>query len=398
MTDLPDYSEALSLALRGIEPISEDQPVKLKSAAGRVLSEPIVADRDLPPFDRAQMDGYALRASEVGQVETWPVAHTISAGISAKVAVPPGKCVAIATGAPLPTDVDTVIQHEMSDRNDPVRFTIDSIEPGHAVHRRGVDAKQGDVLVEEHTLLGPQHIGIAAIVGKSQLLVTRQPRTIVLTSGDEVLPIEQPLTDYQIRNSNGPMVSELLRRIGADAIEHRHVLDDRDATIESVGDALGRCDLLITVGGISAGDRDYFPVAFEQHRISASLQRAAIQPGRPIFVGRAPNGAIVVGLPGNPVSVLSCTCLFVWPIVRILLGLGASLPWQVVQLAEPINANANRRAFRPTVLLDDGRVKVPSWAGSGDLAHTATTHGLIELPVQGEPVEAGTELRFLAYP
>lgn len=398
MTDLPDYSIALSLALGGIEPISEVQPVKLKSAAGRVLSEPIVADRDLPPFNRAQMDGYALRASEVGRVETWPVAHTISAGVSAQVDVPPGACVAIATGAPLPRDVDTIIQHELSDRNDPVRFTIDSIEPGHAVHPRGVDAKRGDVLIEEGTLLGPQHIGIAAIVGKSQLLVTHQPRAIVLTSGDEVLPIEEPLTDYQIRNSNGPMVSELLQRIGADPIEHRHVLDDREATIESVGDALERCDLLITVGGISAGDRDYFPVAFEQHGIRTSLERAAIQPGKPIFVGRAPSGAVVVGLPGNPVSVLSCTCLFVWPIVRTLLGLDPSLPWRTLELAEPINANATRRAFRPAVLLDDGRVKVPSWAGSGDLAHTGATHGLVELPVQSEPVETGAKLRFLAYP
>jgi len=212
------------------------------------------------------------------------------------------------------------------------------------------------------------------------------------------LPIEQPLADYQIRNSNGPMVSELLQRIGADRIEHRHVLDNRDATIESVGDALGRCELLITVGGISAGDRDYFPIAFEKHGITASLERAAIQPGRPIFVGRAPNDTIVVGLPGNPVSVLSCTCLFVWPIVRMLLGLNASLPWQIVQLAEPINANAKRRAFRPAVLLGDGRVKVPSWAGSGDLAHTSATQGLIELPVQSDPVEAGARLRFLAYP
>ncbi|MEE8153992.1 MAG: molybdopterin molybdotransferase MoeA [Phycisphaerales bacterium] len=398
MTDLPDYREALRQALTGIEPFHEVQSVALNTAAGRVLRESIAADRDLPPFDRAQMDGYALRAAEVGRIEAWPVVHTISAGMSAQLDVPTGACVAIATGAPLPGDVDTVIQHELSDRSDPVRFTIDSIEPGHAVHRRGADAKRGDVLVDEDTLLGSQQIGIAAIVGKSQLAVARRPRAIVLTSGDEVLPIDQPLRNYQIRNSNGPMVRELLRRIGADPTEHRHILDDREATIGSVGDALERCELLITVGGISAGERDYFPASFKAYGVESSLHGAAIQPGRPIFVGRPPNGAIIIGLPGNPVSVLACTCLFIWPIVRTLLGLEPSLPWRTLELAEVVTPNPNRRAYRPAALLDNDRAKVPPWAGSGDLVHTAGTDGLIELPVQPEPVPPGTRVRFLPYP
>ncbi len=398
MTDLPDYPEALRHALTGIEPFHEVQSVSLKAAGGRVLRESIAADRDLPPFDRAQMDGYALRAAEVGRIEAWPVVHTISAGMSAQLDVPTGTCVAIATGAPLPRDVDTVIQHELSDRGDPVRFTINSIEPGHAVHPRGADAKRGELLLKAGTPLGPQHIGIAAAVGRTQLAVARRPRAIVLTSGDEVLPIDQPLRDYQIRNSNGPMVRELLTRIGAEPIEHAHVADEREATIEAVGAALARCELLITVGGISAGDRDYFPASFQAHGVESSLHGAAIQPGRPIFVGSAPNGAIIIGLPGNPVSVLACTCLFIWPIVRTLLGLEVSLPWRTLELAEVVTPNPKRRAYRPAVLLDNGRAKVPTWAGSGDLVHTADTDGLIELPVQLEPVRPGTHVRFLPYP
>lgn len=398
MTDLPDYPDALRHALSGIEPFREVQSVTLKAAVGRVLRESIAADRDLPPFDRAQMDGYALRASEVGRIEAWPVVHTISAGMSAQLDVPPGACVAIATGAPLPEDVDTVIQHELSDRSNPVRFTINSIEPGRAVHPRGADARRGDLLIKAGTPLGPQHIGIAAAVGKTQLAVARRPRAIVLTSGDEVLPIDQPLRNYQIRNSNSPMVRELLRRIGAEPIEHAHVGDEREATIEVVGAALARCELLITVGGISAGERDYFPASFQAHGVESSLHGAAIQPGRPIFVGRAPNGTIIIGLPGNPVSVLACTCLFIWPIVRTLLGLEASLPWRTLELAEVVTPNPKRRAYRPAALLDDGRANVPPWAGSGDLVHTAATDGLIELPVQTEPVQPGTRVRFLPYP
>ncbi|MCH8212165.1 MAG: hypothetical protein IIB99_12440 [Planctomycetes bacterium] len=228
--------------------------------------------------------------------------------------------------------------------------------------------------------------------------MARRPRAIVLTSGDEVLPIEQPLRNYQIRNSNGPMVRELLRRIGAEPIEHVHVADEREATIEAVGAALAQCELLITVGGISAGDRDYFPAAFEAHGVESSLHGAAIQPGRPIFVGKVPNGAIIIGLPGNPVSVLACTCLFIWPIVRTLLGLEATLPWRTLELAEVVTPNPKRRAYRPAALLDNGRAKVPPWAGSGDLVHTADTDGLIELPVQREPVPPGARIRFLPYP
>jgi len=127
------------------------------------------------------------------------------------------------------------------------------------------------------------------------------------------------------------------------------------------------------------------------------LHGANIQPGRPIFVGRAPGGTIVIGLPGNPVSTLATACLFAWPIVRELLGAMGGLPWRNEQLASVVAPNANRQAFRPASLTGNG-VRVPSWAGSGDLCHTSPTHGLVELPVQAEPVPAGTVVRFLQWP
>ncbi|MCH8345113.1 MAG: molybdopterin molybdotransferase MoeA [Planctomycetes bacterium] len=398
MTALPDYAEALGQALRGIEPLGQTTHVELSAAGGRVLGEPIIADRDLPPFDRAQMDGYALRAEEVGRVEAFAVQATIHAGQPADVSVPSGHCVAIATGAPLPDDVDTVIPHEQSDRGDPVRFTIDSIQRGQAVHARGADARRGDTLIAPGTVLRAQHLGIAAAIGQTHLVVACSPATTVLTSGDEVRPAGEPVANHQIRNTNAPMVCELLRRIGAEPIKHQHVADNAEATAEAVAAALEQSDLVITVGGISAGERDYFPQEFRAHEVVISLHSAAIQPGRPILVGRHRHGVVVVGLPGNPVSVLACMCLFCWPIVRVMLGLDATLPWRDVELAEEVKPNPRRRAFRPAVLVDDTRARVPEWAGSGDLAHTATTDGLLEFPVQAEPVQAGARLRFLPWP
>jgi molybdopterin molybdotransferase len=326
------------------------------------------------------------------------VAATISAGQPADVRVPPGHCVAIATGAPLPADTDTVIPHEQSDRGDPVRFTVTSIETAHAVHPRGADARAGDSLVPAGTLLGPQHLGLAATVGRQQLVVAARPRATVLTSGDEVRPVDAVPEPHEIRNSNGPMVSALLRRIGAEPVACRHVTDDPDLTAAAVTEALGHSDLLVTVGGVSVGRRDYLPEAFTAQGVSTVLHGAAIQPGRPLLAGRAPTGAIVIGLPGNPVSALACTCLFCWPVVRAQLGLPPLLPWRPVTLAEAVRPNATRRAFRPAMILEDGRVRVPAWAGSGDLTHTTPTDGLVELPIQAEAVAAGTVLRFLPWP
>jgi molybdopterin molybdotransferase len=405
MSTLPDYADALQLALRGVKRIERFEEVDIANAGGRVLGDSIVADRDLPPFNRAQMDGYAIRADDFQVGATWRVAGSVPAGTSADAHVATGECVAIATGAPLPHSLDTVIQHELSDRGDrighnAVHFTVASIERGHAVHRQGSDAKAGAILIPPGTMIEAQHLGIAAAVGRTSVRVRAKPRAWVLSSGDEVMPPSTPTHDlapHQIRNSNSVMVMELLRRFGANPVGAEHVRDEREATISALQTAIANVDLVITIGGVSAGDRDHFPTAFEACGIRPVLRGASIQPGRPIQV--ASNQRVVVAaLPGNPVSALACACLFVWPIVRVMSHLTAPLPWRNVTLAEQVKPNANRRAFRPAILKTPTDVVIPSWAGSGDLAHTAATHGLAELPVQAEPVKAGTQLRFLPWP
>ena len=398
MNSLPEYHEALALALRGIAPLDRIESVSLEHAAGRALAEDLRADRDLPPFNRAQMDGYAIRAADVHGGAAHEVIGSIAAGAAASLTVPAGACVKIATGAPIPADVDAVIPHEQSDRGSPVRFTVESIEPGQAVHPRGSDARLGDVLVKARTALAAHHLGIAASIGAALVKVVSRPQAVVFTSGDEVVDVNASPQLFQIRNSNGMMVSELLRRFGAETITCRHLLDDREATIAAVSTAVAVADVVVTIGGVSAGERDHFPAAFDACGVRRTLQGASIQPGRPIVVGRTESGTVVIGLPGNPVSALACSCLFIWPIIRAMLGLPFELPWRSVQLAEPVKPNAHRRAFRPAALVDDHRAIVPTWAGSGDLAHTAPTHGLIELPVQTQHVEAGASLRFLPWP
>jgi len=396
----PRYAEAIERALERVTPSTQTDVLPIDQCAGRVLVEAVVADRDLPPFNRAQMDGYALRAAEFTPGRSMPVSGTIPAGHDGQLAVPRGACVAIATGAPLPASLDTVIQHEKSDRANPVSFTIESIEPGHAVHPRAADARKGGTVIPRLTVLGAHHLGIAASVGTTSLTVARRPRAVILTSGDEIVSPADHAETHQVRNSNGPMLAALLSNMGAHVVTHKHLADEVDVVRRAVASALDHAtiDLIISVGGISAGERDHFRAAFDESGVEPIVSRALLQPGGPIYVGHRGRSDIVVGLPGNPVSVLACACLFLWPIIRRKLGLDGSLPWRHVELAAPVKPNAFRQAYRPAKIGPDGRATIPTWAGSGDLVHTCDTDGLLELPIRNDAVEAGTTLRFLPWP
>ncbi len=398
MQTLPSYSQALESALSVVPKVSVSEKVLLERASNRFLATDILADRDFPPYNRSQMDGYAVVASEVEEGVSMQVIGHVSAGTTFDGEHQPNTCVAIATGAPVPNCFDSVVQHELSDNgSDIVTIHCADIQKGKAIHFQGVDAKAGDVLIGKYTKLSPQHIGLAASAGEHEIEVISMPRVIVITSGDEVVaPNEQPLS-HQIRNGNNPMLSSALTSMGCEVIETHHVSDDLGATNEVIAQALdGRCDLLVTVGGISAGKRDFFPDAFARAGVDVVVKGVKIQPGKPVIVGKHA-GAVVIGLPGNPVSALACSCVFSWPIVRALQGMPTDLPWQEVPLATSVKPNPRRRAFRPCSLVNGG-VIVPQWQGSGDLVHTATTHGLVQLPSSEKELLEGDIVSCLAFP
>lgn len=399
---LPDYHAALARVLDAAAEPTEVEEIELRAAAGRVLAEVVRADRDYPPFNRATMDGYALRASELSSTEAFEVVGMVAAGSGVRPAVGPRQAVRIATGAPVPDAVDAVIPHEQSDRAEPVRFTIGSIEPGANIHPRGVDARAGQPLIEPGVVLGAQHMGILATVGCAAVRVRPRPRVAVLTSGDEVLPPNAPrVLQHQIRNAGSSMLPMMIDAMGGAAGQVAHVADEPAATAAAVQAALAEHDVLVTIGGISAGERDCFHAAFEAAGVEAVLRGAAIQPGKPVFVGRVLRGdraGFVVALPGNPVSVLATAHLFLWPLLRRLCGCSASLPWTEVALAREVSPNARRQAFRPSSWARGSNcVEVLDWAGSGDLIHTSRADGLAALPVQSEPISAGDTLSFLPW-
>lgn len=366
----------------------------LNESLGRVLARTLHADRDHPPFDRATMDGYAVRTAEISFGATLPVASEVPAGTNPPKHTPPGSCIAVATGAAVPEDFDAVIEHEQTDRSNPVRFDVKSVQPGRNIHFRGVDRAAGDVILNAPCRLGPAEIGIAASSGHHEVDLSTPPRIAIISTGEELIDIDAAPNSVQVRDSNSLMISSSVTELGGEVVCHERAQDELEATIDALSAASLNCDLLITIGGVSAGDRDYVPAAWERLGAKPLIERVPIQPGRPTRLWQH-NSCVGLALPGNPVSALVCMHLFGRPWIRAALGLDPLGDWRSAPIAKPVKPNPHRTLYRACVVRD--HADIPAWHGSGDLPHLAGTDGLIELPMQEEDLDAGTTCPFLPW-
>ena len=387
MSDRPVYQDALHTTLESINPLEERVQVNLIEAIDLVLAASIHTDRDLPPFNRSAMDGYAFRASSWRQ--TMPVHAMITAGQRYEDDTPADACVEIATGAAVPELLDVVVPHEHTDRGNPVTFEFTDAPPiGDCIHARASDAAKGDVVVHAGTVMGAVEVGLAALVGATTVEVHRRPRVAIFTSGDEVVNDGVTPGPHQIRNSNGPMVEATVERCGGDVVHRSNLLDTRNTVHSAIEVILPEVDLIVTTGGISAGRADYIPDALESLGCRWLVSGVRMQPGKPVRTGRIDDVAIVC-LPGNPVAVAACSTLFLAPVIRQLLGKHAPPRWRMVTLSTDTRGNTKRAAFRLAMSQGDDTARVPTWQGSGDLAHASGTQGLVELPTQAT-IPAGT--------
>ena len=368
-------------------PAPQPETLPLANARSRVLLETVYADREHPAINRATMDGFALRSSEHAPGRGFPLSGKIAAGEAPPAHVAPGTCVAIATGAAVPDDLDAVVEHELSDRGDPVHFTIEHIVSGRNIHPRGIDRAAGDVVLNAASVIGPAEIGVAASMGHARLTLARKPNVIVISTGEELLDIALSPEPHQLRDSNQLMIASAVEALGGEVMEIHRVPDTLEATIDILQSTAPRCDLLITIGGVSAGEHDHVPAAWDHLAATPILSRVAIQPGRPTRCWRC-GPTLCLALPGNPVSALVCLHLFARPWLRAMLGLDPLGDWEEATLHEEITPNPHRTQYRPCMLRPT--LRIPAWHGSGDLPHLASTHGLIELPAQEPPLGEGT--------
>ncbi len=405
MNQLLSFPAALDLVLHHARtlPAPPTELLTLPEALGRILAEPILADRDQPPFDRSTRDGFALLASPS---LTRAVIGQLRAGdLWSGPALTPHTAVEIMTGAPVPPGADAVVMIEHTTlSNNTLAISPQHIpSPGQNLVKKGAELPSGATALAPGTRLGPAEIAIAASLGKSPILVFRQPQVSILATGDELVDLGEVPSLQQIRNSNSFALAALVAQTGALPTRLPIARD----TLQSLHDALDRAlesDLLLLSGGVSAGKFDLVETALAARNSRVFFTGVRMQPGKPVVFGALPRTGRpdlpFFGLPGNPISTeVTFTCLAA-PLLRALGGASDLLPrLALARLAEPVAANPNLTRILPAHLAatfaDPATVRLTPWQGSGDLAANARSNCFAVLPNQPQPFRPGDLLTVL---
>ena len=314
-------AQARLLALASPLPV---ETVPLAAAAGRWAAADIIALRTQPAANLSSMDGYAIRFAELPG--PWTLAGVSAAGGGLGRALLPGEAARIFTGAPVPEGADTIlIQEEAARDGDSVRLDGEGPrQAGRHVRFAGSDFTLGTKLASSGDALAPARIALAAIGGHGALPVRRKPRVALISTGDELVAPGDPVHGVQLPASNGPMLAALLGRYPVEIEDHGIVRDDLDAIAAAIARAAS-ADIIVTTGGASVGDHDLVRPAFERAGAALDFWRVAMKPGKPLMAGRL-GEAIMLGLPGNPVSAFVTARLFLVPLVAHMLGSSSPLP------------------------------------------------------------------------
>jgi molybdenum cofactor synthesis domain-containing protein len=388
----------LDKALGGLKPLGSER-VALDEALGRILAQPIEAKVDSPPFDRSEVDGYAVEARSVyGAEEDKPLRLKIvgesKIGALPRMAVSQGEAVEIATGAPLPRGANAVVMVEYTkEEGDGAILVYRSLVPGENVSQAGSDVMVGDMALRQGITLTHREIAVLAALGYGDVAVQRRPRVAILSTGDELVMPGAILPPGKIYDVNGVAISQMVRELGAWPRYIGIVPDSHEGLREAMGEALEDCDLLLTSGSTSAGLGDMIYRIFDElGKPGVVVHGLKIKPGKPT-VAAVLNGKLAVGLPGFPVSAMIAFSVFVQPMLLKLMGLRAPPQiWsQRARLAHGIQAGRGRREYIPVNLVSspEGLVAYPLLKGSGATSTLALADGFIEVAERRESLEEG---------
>jgi molybdopterin molybdotransferase len=393
-------AEAQALVLERARPLPPQSVPLTPAALGLVLAEAVVSDLDMPPYDKALMDGYAVRAGDLPEGRaTLAVIEEVTAGHTPQRTVGPGQATRIMTGAPIPPGADAVIMIEHTGDLDGGRVQVDDrrLQPGHNVLRQGTEMRRGDTVLSPGSVLRPQEFGVLATVGRTAASIHPSPHVAVLSTGDEVVEAPERPGPGLIRNGNGPMLAAQVARAGA-LPRYLGIARDRlDSLRPLVAEGL-KADVLVLSGGVSAGKLDLVPAVLEGLGVQAHFHKVTMKPGKPVLFGSR-GDTLVFGLPGNPVSALVCFELFVRPALRRLMGHAEAGPRTIqVPLAEDFAYRSDRPTYYPARLevTDDGwRVRAVPWFGSADLRSLTAANALVVLPAGDHRHQAGQKFPVL---
>jgi len=382
--------DAKALALEAASPVDRSERIALRDATGRVLATSAASAIDVPPFDRAAMDGYAVVAGDTfgasrDRVKTLRLVHTSYSGDAPAQAIASGECVEIATGAPLPDGADAVVMVEETEKTTEGVRIFTPVYPGQHVGRRAADISKGQTVVASGSVLNAGSIGALAAVGTTTIEVIARPHVAILSTGNEIIEPGQPLGPGQIYNINRFTLTSIIETHGGTVSAVDTVVD----TLADLVEAICRnaaADLIVFSGGSSVGERDLMLDAVRQTG-EVIFHGIAVKPGKPTLLGKV-GSTPVLGMPGNPTSCLSNAYLLVIPMLRQMARLPPYEPPTIhVPLARRIVSTTGRHQFF-TVRVVDGSA-IPAFKGSGDITSMAHADGYIEIPAQTDIVEAG---------
>ncbi len=403
--------QAIGAILARARPLAARR-VPLAGALGLTLAEAIAADIDLPPFDKALMDGYAARSADLAAPgdHRLRVVEEITAGRTPTRTLGEGDCARIMTGAPLPPGADAVVMVERSrDLGDGTVVLPGPVDPGQNRLVRGREMRSGEVLIEPGTRVDAAKLGLIASAGRPDVLVVPRPSVAVVPTGDELVAIDRPPDPGQIRNTNGITLAGLARAWGAVEVFEAPIAPDDPAGLRRALGALlgtggnpGQPDVLLVCGGVSAGTRDLVPSTLIGLGVEPVFHKVNVKPGKPLWFGVGPRrgdaaGTLVFGLPGNPASGVVGFLLFVRAALDALAG---AKPPRSRPIAGRLAIAFDHRGDRPTyhpARLDGDLVHPLPWAGSADLRTVALADGFACFPAGDRTHEAGDRIDFLGY-
>ncbi|NOY99679.1 MAG: molybdopterin molybdotransferase MoeA [Chloroflexi bacterium] len=385
--------EARERILSHFDPVETTQ-LPLAQAAGRVLAADIRAADDLPPFDNSSMDGFAVIAADLADAaantpRTLRVVDDIPAGHAPAIEIKPGQAARIMTGAPLPAGADAVVPVEETDFNDrspgtPLPEYVQIFKPppvGANIRKQGSDVRAGQSMLTAGHMLRPQDVGMLAMLGVALAPVYRRPRIALLSSGDELIPVEAPLSPGKIRDANSYTLAALIEESGSDVIRLGVAADQRESVQALLDQAVEqRADLILSSAGVSVGAFDFVKDVVEAHG-SLNFWRVNMRPGKPLTFGEY-RGVRFIGLPGNPVSAFVGFTVFVRPALEKMSGRTPLDPPRVrVRLSEPIRSDGRESYLRAIVSKEGGALtaRLTGHQGSGNLLSLVQANALLIL-------------------
>ena len=398
--NLLSVREAQERILQKVQPVGQTK-FPLEHAARRVLAEDIRAATDLPNFDNSSMDGFAVRSQDASASRvTLRVVADIAAGASPTRSLSAGEAARIMTGAPLPPGADAVIPVEETDFSErgagiaaPEAVTLTrAVKAGENVRARGTDIRAGEVVLAQRRRLRAQDLGLLAMLGVADVPVYNLPRVALLSSGDELVPVDAPLTEGKIHDSNTYALAAQIADAGAEVIRLGVAKDER-AAVESLLERAAEMavDLIVTSAGVSVGAFDFVKEVVEA-KGSLNFWRVNMRPGKPLAFGDY-RGIPFVGLPGNPVSAFVTFEVFGRGAVEKLAGL-ETRPRQrtAVRLAEAITSSDGRESYLRAVVDEAGIARLTGHQGSGNLFSLVQANALLIIPAGVKSRPAGSEV------